>query len=89
MALSSPDEIEAGAVLTFSANVEDHLRPTTLKWTVSAGTILAGQGTHSITVDTRGLDGRVITATLELQGVDRSCPNKASSSTQIMKPRRN
>jgi len=87
--LSSPDEIEAGSLLTFSANVGAYLRPTTLKWTVSAGRILAGQGTHSITVDSRGLDGRVITGTLELQGVDRSCPNKASSSTQITKPRRN
>jgi len=34
-------------------------------WTISEGTILSGQGTREITVDTSGLGGRKITATVE------------------------
>lgn len=36
-----------------------------LKWHVSAGKIIAGQGTLKITVDTAGAGGRSITATIE------------------------
>jgi hypothetical protein len=55
----------AGERIRISArDVEDNAE---LKWEVTAGQILSGQGTREIIVDTTGLGGRVITATVEMQ----------------------
>jgi len=53
---------------------------------VSAGSISSGQGTSTITVDTTGLGGQSVTATVELGGLDPSCSRTASCTTQIGKP---
>jgi hypothetical protein len=58
----------------------------TYNWTVSAGTITSGQGTSSITVDTKGLGGQTITATVEIGGLDPTCTKTASCSTPIKAP---
>jgi hypothetical protein len=46
---------------------------------VTAGTITSGQGTSSITVDTTGLGGQSVTATVDLGGLDPYCAKTASS----------
>jgi hypothetical protein len=54
------------------------------KWTVSGGQITSGQGTPSISVDTRGLEGKSFTATVELGGFPQACVNnKAACSTRV------
>jgi len=55
------------------------------KWTLSVGTITTGQGSDEITVDTVGLAGQVVTATVELPGAPAGC-NKSSSRTVAVKP---
>jgi hypothetical protein len=56
----------------------------TFKWTVSGGKITSGQGTPSISVDTRGLEGKSFTATVEVGGFSEGCVNnKASCSTRV------
>jgi hypothetical protein len=42
-------------------------------WTVSAGTITAGQGTDTITVDTTGLAGQTVHASLSVGGYNLEC----------------
>jgi hypothetical protein len=42
-------------------------------WTVSAGTIIEGQGTDTIKVDTTGLAGQTIRASLSLGGYNLEC----------------
>ena len=58
----------------------------TYNWSVSAGTITSGQGTSSITVDTDGLGGQTVTATVELGGLDPSCARTGSCTTGIIAP---
>ncbi|HEU5239879.1 MAG TPA: hypothetical protein VFU37_22290 [Pyrinomonadaceae bacterium] len=88
ISVSSPDEVEEGTVLIFTTNVRvDWSRPTVSKWRISAGKIFAGQGTDSIRVDTATLAGKSITATLEIEGLDRSCPNQASSTVRVIERR--
>jgi hypothetical protein len=58
----------------------------TYNWSVSAGTISSGQGTSSISVDTAGLGGQTVTATVELGGLDPSCSRTASCTTGIRAP---
>lgn len=54
------------------------------KWSVNSGTIQSGQGTPSITVRTsNGFDISSITATVELSGLDGTCPNTASRTAFI------
>ncbi len=75
---------KAGDPMTFTANLSkgDNV---TYNWTVSAGTITAGQGTASITVDTTGLAGSNVTATVDLGGLEAgcNCPSSDSASAGV------
>lgn len=75
-----------GQPITFTANVQGAPadRTLTYNWTVSAGTITSGQGTPTIQVDTAGLGGQTVTATVEVGGLDASCTSTASCSTPVV-----
>jgi hypothetical protein len=79
-----------GAVVRFTAKVNQGvpIAKITFNWKVSSGKITSGQGTPSISVDTRGLEGKSFTATVEARGVLAECPNKASCSTRVEHRRR-
>jgi hypothetical protein len=77
------DAAPTSGPVTFTANISGlsaSVRPT-YEWTVSAGTIRNGQGTSSIQVDTTGLAGQAIVATLNVLGYDRTCT--ATCSVQV------
>lgn len=83
--VSCPDSATEGAPATFTANVSGgttNVTPT-YHWTVTAGTITSGQGTTSITVDTAGLAGQTIRATLDVEGYGMPCPASCSVSLPI------
>jgi hypothetical protein len=87
LAVTCTDSVDEGQPITFTANFTQGT-PTvseTYNWTVSAGTISSGQGTSSITVDTKGLGGQSVTATVEIGGVDPTC-NRTASCTTPVKP---
>jgi hypothetical protein len=81
VSVSCPSEVDAGAPITYTASVGDG--NVTYNWSVSAGTISSGQGTSTITVDTAGLAGQTVTATLEVGGLAPSCSRTASCSTSV------
>ena len=84
MSVSCPDSVDAGAPLTFTANVgSGGPSGITYNWSVSAGSISSGQGTSSITVNTAGLGGQTVTAPVELGGLDPTCTRTASCSTSV------
>jgi hypothetical protein len=70
-----PDVQQAGTPVTFTASVSGGTPGVTpvYNWKVSAGQILSGQGTPTITVDTAGLAGQPITATVEVAGYNLDC----------------
>jgi hypothetical protein len=84
ISVSCPDSVDQGAPLTISSSVSGG--NVTYSWSVSAGTITGGQGTSSITIDTAGLGGQTVTATLEVGGLDPACTRTASCSTQVTAP---
>ncbi len=55
----------------------------TYNWTVSNGTIVAGQGTAAIKVDTKGLKGQFITASVEVGGLRYDCTNFSSLTMEV------
>jgi len=87
VSVSCPSEVDAGAPATFTASVGDAgAMNLTYNWSVSAGTISSGQGTSAITVDTTGVGGSTITATVELGGVDPACSRTASCTVSVKQP---
>jgi hypothetical protein len=85
--VSCPDKtVEVDEPITFSASWSGgfpYMEPT-FNWTVSAGTIIAGQGTPMIRVNTKGLpDDTEITASFRLGGSPVGCQREASCTTKI------
>jgi len=68
--VSCPDRITAGEPLTFSASFAGGTPaiPPTYNWSLSSGRIIGGDGTNVINVDTAGLAGQAIRATLTMPG---------------------
>ncbi|MGI8836827.1 MAG: hypothetical protein ACR2H4_09340 [Pyrinomonadaceae bacterium] len=70
-----PDQVVLGQPLTISSNVTGGSGNVTpiYNWTISSGTIIDGQGTSTIRVDTTGLAGQNVTATLSMGGYPIDC----------------
>src|SRR6185369_3346206 len=81
--VSCPSEVEAGQPITFTASVAGEGAPSpTYNWSVSAGTISSGQGTSTITVDTKDV-AQSVTATVTIGGADPTCNATASCTTGV------
>ena len=76
VSVSCPEAGKEGAPVTFTAELSGGTRgiPPTYNWTITAGRITSGQGTPSITVDTTGLAGQTLRATLDIGGFGMPCP---------------
>lgn len=87
--VSCPDFPEKVGQVVYTANVSggDPSVTPAFDWTVSAGTIIGGQGTGSITVDVTGAGYGAWTATVEVRGYDRGCWT-SNSCTQMVHPPR-
>jgi hypothetical protein len=86
VSVSCPDATADGQPVTFTATMSGgsgEMKPT-YNWTVSAGHIISGQGTRSITVDTAGLAGQTVRADLELGGYGMRCPASCATSIPIV-----
>jgi len=81
VSVSCPSDVDQGTPITITASAGDG--NVTYNWSVSAGTITGGQGTSTITVDTAGLAGQTVTATVEVGGLAPSCSRTASCSTSV------
>ena len=88
VSVSCPSDVEAGQPITFTASVTggDTGATWTYNWSVSAGTISSGQGTSTITVDTAGIGGQSVTATVSIGGADPSCTGTTASCTTGVRP---
>src|SRR6185295_14577107 len=75
VAIECPDRVVLGEPLTFRSTVTGGTSSAaqTYNWTVSAGRIIDGQGTGAIHVDTTGLAGQSVTATLSMGGYNLDC----------------
>jgi hypothetical protein len=81
-----PTNIVIDQPLTFSSNVSS-VNPNgsapIYNWSVSAGTIIEGQGTPSIKVDTTGLAGQTVKATLSMGGYQLDCSASCAVSIPV------
>jgi len=71
-----PTNVGLGQPITFSSRLTGGVPANTsalYNWTVSAGSIIEGQGTDTIKVDTTGLGGQTIRASLSVGGYNLEC----------------
>ena len=78
-------EVTAGDTLVFIAGTKGAEVHVTYNWAISAATIISGQGTAKIMVNTEGLGGMFVTATVELGGLPAKCARTASSSVEVIR----
>ena len=83
--VTCPERKREGDEVEFTAHVNDMPsgRQPTYSWRVSAGEITDGQNTRQITVDSAGLGGRSLTATVRVGNIDAPCRNTGRCRTRI------
>lgn len=80
-----PDNtVNSGEDIIFTLNVGNSDK-ITYNWAVNNGTIIEGQGTPVIKVDTTGLADVAISATVEVKGLPQNCESVAAA-TAIVTP---
>lgn len=86
--ISCPEAVKENEPVTFVADISGGtLAPgmsPTYNWTISAGRIISGQGTLRLTVDTTGLAGQTLRATLDVNGFGAPCPASCAVSIPIV-----
>ena len=87
--LSAPVSVNDGDLITFTSDVAySGTNPLTYTWTVSPSEakIVSGAGTSTITVDSTGLGGQRVTATLVVDdgSGDAACRQTAQASTPVV-----
>ena len=86
--ISCPTYVATDQPLTFtsrySGGVPANITPV-YNWTVSAGTIIEGQGTDTIRVDTKGLAGQTVRAALSMGGYNLECAADCAVSIPLPK----
>jgi hypothetical protein len=86
--ISCPTNVALDQPLTFtsrySGGVPANITPV-YNWTVSAGTIIEGQGTDTIKVDTKGLGGQSVRASLSMGGYNLECAADCAVSIPLPK----
>ena len=91
VSVSCPEAGNENAPVTFTAKLEGGTPNITpgYNWTITAGRIINGQGTPSITVDTTGLSGQTVRASVDITGFGTPCPATCAVSIPIVnKPRK-
>ena len=81
-----PTDVALGQPITFSSRLTGGIPANTnaaYNWTVSAGTIISGQGTDTIKVDTAGLGGQTIRASLSVGGYNLECTGDCGVSVPL------
>ena len=81
--MKAPDSVPQGSKARVTANLVGGGRPT-YHWSLTAGSIVSGQGTATIQIDTTGLNGTGISATVDLGGLPRECATTSASATFLV-----
>jgi hypothetical protein len=88
VSIEVPAKVDAGTSIVFSAKLNTVV-PTAkpeYKWQITAGTIISGEGTSSISVDTSGLGGQSIEATVSVSGISTLCSTSTTQSVAVLPP---
>jgi len=85
VSISCPTNVVIDQPITFTSNVTGGIPASApiYNWSVSAGTIIEGQGTPTIKVATTGLAGETVRATLTMGGLPLNCSDSCAVQVPI------
>ena len=84
VSIEGPDTIRPNEILKLSAKLAPEVpNPPEFKWETSVGTFTSGPTGPTVFVDTTGLGGQSITATVKVIGVGTRCSTEASLVTRV------
>jgi hypothetical protein len=86
--VDGPDTVDANVPVDYEAKLINLPQGSTpsYNWSVSAGSVAAGQGTSQVTVDTQGQAGKTIIVTVNVGGLPPGCDGEAHHQTKINPP---
>ncbi|MBL9019300.1 MAG: hypothetical protein JNL83_34250 [Myxococcales bacterium] len=84
--IKAPDSVPQGSKARVTANLIGGVGRPTFRWSLTAGSIVSGQGTATIQIDTTGLAGTGISASVDLGGLPRECATTSGSATFLVGP---
>jgi hypothetical protein len=82
--MKAPDSVPQGTKARVTANLVGGAIKPTFHWSLTAGSIVSGQGTSMIPIDTTGLGGSGISATVDLGGLPRECATTSATATFLV-----
>jgi hypothetical protein len=88
--VNPPYEVEAGKPVTLTVKVSGLAAnvSVTYNWAISGGTIVSGQGTEKISIDTKDAEGSTITATVEVSGLSPTCNSISSHTLSVLEKKK-
>jgi hypothetical protein len=89
VSVSCPDSVNPGDTPEFKAVLSSPYNLATYKWTIAGNLsekISGGQDTSTITVNTNGLGGKMIIATVNVTDIDPTCGTITGSCPTAVKP---
>jgi hypothetical protein len=84
--IKAPDLVPSGAQAHVSVSVIGAAGAPTFHWTVTDGSVVSGQGTPNVVIDTTGFTGKTIRAIVELGGLPPECATKIASAFVLIGP---
>ena len=82
--IKAPDAVPQGSKARVTANLIGGTGNVTLRWSLTAGTVVSGQGTPTIQIDTAGLAGSGVSVTLDIGNLPRECATTSASATFLV-----
>lgn len=77
--IKGSDSVPAGTKAEVTTTLVGGQGTASYSWSLSKGTIASGQGTPQITVDTGGLAGSTVVATVKLGGLKTECATNSAT----------
>ena len=84
--VKAPDSVPAGTQARISTILVGSQATPTYTWKVTSGKLVSGQGTPTIMVDTGGLAGASVAATVELGGLSKQCVTTTANASVLVVP---
>lgn len=84
--IKASETIPAGARAEVWVKVLGAGPPPAMHWSVTSGAIASGQDTDTILIDTTGLAGTTLRATVELSGLPAECQTREATTFVLVGP---
>jgi hypothetical protein len=84
--IQQSDAVPAGTLAQVGVSLVGTRPLVTYRWSVTEGTIVRGQGTDTILIDTTALAGKTLRADVELVGLSPSCVSRSASTFVLVGP---